>query len=66
MFLKSGLWIFVIRFSLVPAELIKPFKCGNAKNIMNECFKNSTPDILQFIGTTKIDTSEEDILNRCK
>ncbi|KAL5284861.1 hypothetical protein ACFFRR_006899 [Megaselia abdita] len=46
-------------------ELKKDFECGNAKNIANICFKDSSPDIMEFISTVKVDETERDIDNRC-
>lgn len=59
------LWLPLIGFPLIFAELKKDFECGTAKSIAKHCFNESSPDIMEFIETVKIDGSEEDILNRC-
>lgn len=57
--------ILISSFGIVFMELPPNFKCGTIKNLTNYCFNDSSPDIIDFIESVKIDVSEEDILNRC-
>lgn len=50
----------------ISAELPQTFNCGTVQNLTNYCFNETSPDVLDFIETIKVDFSEEDLMNQCE
>lgn len=40
-------------------------KCGDTQRMVDECFKDLPPHLIEFLQTTKIAINERDIASKC-
>jgi len=41
-------------------------ECGSTHKVVDECFKNLPPHLVEFLQTSKVPLNQEDVTNKCK
>lgn len=49
-----------------PPALAHVNKCGSTQKMVDECFKDLPPHLMEFLQNTKIVISKQEIIAKCK